>query len=301
MTSKLVLVDADGLLYIAGAIGEKREYECVFETEDGSIYDAVFPYVADIKQHVEETGHTLLEREQIVIPGPKTHSLQVAKLRMQEIRERYGDNMEVYLKGDGTNFRDDIATLHTYKGNRSTIKPYWLPEIREYMILTWGAIPVNGKEADDQIATRAFEASKECIICSPDKDLDQIPGLHWNYSKQVEYDISPEEARVFFWTQVLAGDTADNIKGCWKIGSAGAEAMINTLIYEDGLDDESIWAIVVAEYDISMGLPGCPYAGMPAELVALENARLVWMQNESGRLWTPPGAKPEYLEATLDD
>lgn len=300
--SKIVLVDADGLLYIAGAIGEKREYRCTFETEKGNIYDTTIPYVQDIKDHVAATGDTLLEREQVVIPGPKTHALQVAKMRMQEMKKRYGDNMEVYLKAEGaTNYRDDVATLHPYKGNRGTTKPYWMEAVREYLLTTWKAVPIDGKEADDQIATRAFEASKQCIICSPDKDLDQIVGLHWNYSKQVEYFISPEEARLFFWTQVLAGDTADNIKGCWKIGFGGAEDLVLNYIYEDKLDDAAIWEKVVEEYENSMGKPGCPYAGMPPDQVAIENARLVWMQTEAGRMWTPPGHPPEYLEATLDD
>ena len=58
---------------------------------------------------------------------------------------------------------------------------------------------------------------------------------------------------------------------------------------------------MVEVYEQTMGTPGCPYAGMPADTVALENARLVWMQTEPRRLWTPPGEPKVYMEGGLDD
>jgi hypothetical protein len=298
--SRLVLVDADGLLYMAGAAGESRLYHVVYEDSEGNVIPNVYEFKSaqEVKDFAEEMDWTVQDREQVIIPGELSHCLQVAKNKLKEMQRRFGDHMEIYVKGDGTNFRDDVATLHKYKGNRTAIKPYYLEDIRQYLMANWNAIPVNGKEADDQIATRAFEASKPCVICSPDKDLDQIPGDHWNYRTNVEYEVSQYEADFFFWEQCLSGDSADHIKGCWKIGVGKAKDIV-----EDCIDDspEDIWDNIVQFYEKSMELPGCPYVGMPAELVALENARLVWMQTESGRLWTPPGAPKEYLEVSLDN
>lgn len=299
-----VLVDADGLLYLAGAVGETREYSAVFEDADGNLHQDMFDSAQAVKDFLAENeGFILNDRELVTTPGPLEYCLQVAKGKMKEIVKRYPGNLEVYLKapGEDTNWRYDIATLAPYKGNRTAPKPFWLEEIRNYLLDTWEGVGISGKEADDHIATRAFESSKPCVIVSPDKDLDQIPGLHWNYAKNVEYEIFPYEASFFFWQQVLSGDTADNIKGCWKIGAKKATELVEQWLSEEALSPEEIWIRVVGVYEDSMGLKSCPYAGMPADLVALENARLVWMQTEAGRLWTPPGLPYEYLEATLDD
>lgn len=297
----LTLVDADGLLYLAGAIGEKREYHAVYEDGDGEIVDVHKDSAAEVKEFSEEHPDlTLLERELIQIPGPLAFCLQVAKNKMLEMQSKYGE-LEVYVASkDATNFRFDISTIVKYKGNRASMKPYWIEEIRKYLIDNWNAIEITGKEVDDAIATRAFEASKPVITCSPDKDLNQIIGTHWNYSKSVEFEIDPDEAREFFWTQVLMGDTADNIKGCWKCGEGAATEYVAQWI-ADQLNDAEIWGLVVNIYADSMGLNKCPYAGMPAEAVAIENARLVWMQTESLKLWTPPGAPAEYMKGDLDD
>jgi hypothetical protein len=298
--SNLVLVDADGLLYLAGAIGEKREYHAVFEDEDGEVHDIHRDSAAEVKEFgIEHPDLTFVEKDLIVTPGPLEHCLQVVKTKLKEMQRKYGP-LEVYVKGDGTNFRDDVSTIVKYKGNRTAVKPYWLEEIRQYLIVNWNAIEISGKEADDAIATRAFEASKSYVVCSPDKDLNQIPGKHWNYSKNVEFEIDPDEAREFFWQQVLSGDTADNIKGCWKIGEGKATDLVAEWI-GDQLSDEEIWPLVVEVYDISKAKPGCPYPDLAPDVVAVENARLVWMQTENLRLWTPPGVPAEYMKGDLDD
>ncbi len=251
---------------------------------------------AEVDAILEKTGDTLVDRELCIWPAPLNHALQICKVKLERIKALYGPTtLEVYIKGDGTNWRDQVATLHGYKANRTSQKPHWYQEIRQYLIEQWGAVEIDGKEADDQIALRAFEASKSYVVCSPDKDLDQIPGHHWNYKNNVSYDITEEEARWFFWHQALAGDTADNIKGCWKIGHGKAQEIMGEL-QDNNADDREVWETIVQCYEDSMGVTGCPYAGMPPEVVALENARLVWMQTEDGRLWTPPGEPYEYID-----
>lgn len=290
-----VLIDVDGLCYIAGAIGEVRHYECVFEDENGDTFPVWVNTAAEVKEIEATSGSILVSRDLVITPGPLSFSLQVAKTKMQTMKHRYGDRLEVYIKGDGTNWRDQVATLHGYKANRTAPKPYHFESIREYLIDVWGAVEIHGKEVDDHVATRAYESSQKYVICSPDKDLDQIPGLHWNYRSNEEYRVSSDWARMFFWKQVLSGDNSDNIKGCWKVGDGKADAMVEAWW---GEDDETLWANIVQVYEESMGIDGCPYAGMDPADVALENARLVWMQTEEGVLWTPPGEPKEYIEET---
>ena len=87
------------------------------------------------------------------------------------------------------------------------------------------------------------------IICSVDKDLHQIAGLHYNWVKEEYREVSEHEALKYFYTQLLTGDSADNIKGVWKCGPvkaaailAGLEgnerAMFNAVREAYGQDDE---------------------------------------------------------------
>ena len=299
---KNILVDADGLPYIAGGTGNERWYTAVFEDAEGELSSIRVGSAAEVKAHGIENKLTLIDRELEIIPQPLAFALQICKTKIKDMMNRYQGDLYLYIKGDGTNWRDDVATIVGYKANRiNTPKPPWNKEIYAYLRDHWNAVEISGKEVDDHVATLAFESSKPYVICSPDKDLDQIPGTHWNYAKNVEYQISPDEARAFFWAQALAGDNADNIKGCWKIGVQGATEMVDEWIAE-GMSDAELWECVVSEYAASQDKKGCPYTVLTAEEAALENARLVWMQTESGRLWTPPHRPLEYMnKATLDD
>lgn len=56
------------------------------------------------------------------------------------------DNFSTYLTGGG-NFRYDIATTYSYKGNRKDKERLvHLNAARDYLVDYWGAVVVNGKE-----------------------------------------------------------------------------------------------------------------------------------------------------------
>jgi DNA polymerase-1 len=93
-------------------------------------------------------------------------------------------------------------------------------------------------EADDVIGILATKYPDEYAIWSADKDLKQIPAKHLTDDGFI--DISAEAADLFFYTQVLTGDTADNYKGCPGIGAVKAEAL---------LSKGEHWQTVVAAYE----------------------------------------------------
>ncbi len=67
------------------------------------------------------------------------------------------------------------------------------------------------------------------VICSIDKDLQQIPGNHYNFVKKEHSFVTPEEAIQNFYKQILTGDAADNIKGAKGIGPVRAGKIIGGL------------------------------------------------------------------------
>lgn len=285
------LVDADSLVYLAGFIGEKTHYEAVVESDTGELGVAQFSSAKEM----QTSGGKILDYHTWKELKPLSFSLSVVKDKLQFIADKYSCVPEIYIKGDNQyNFRDKYATLAVYKANRvNTAKPEYYDDIRSYLRDRWGAIQVQSQEVDDEIGCRLTElAGQKVVICSPDKDLDQFPGLHWNYRSNVEYEMTPEDAQNWFWQQVLSGDPSDNIKGCYKVGEAGAQKIIEEL--DPLLTPHEVWAEVVRQYVMSTEKQGCPYEDLDPYEVALENARLVYMRRERYEIWNPPGTPKEY-------
>lgn len=268
----------------------------------------VLDCVKTVKTEPEEYARQMLRR-------------QVSSV-IKEVRDRYGIDsrdlrVDLYLSA-GTNYRDKLATLKKYKGNRDALhKPVLYPVMTDELKKRYKVIEIHGHEADDAVSIAAAQMRKDgqrYVIASIDKDLDQIPGTHYDYMKKVFYDVTEADARRWFWQQILSGDGTDNIGGACKIGPKKAEVLIGA--WEDdhsvghGQDGSRcdgdcysrfMWERVRGAYRRAAVAAGCYYTkeNDPA-LVALENARLVYLQQEPGELWTPEGPK-QFMKLTGDD
>lgn len=118
---------------------------------------------------------------------------------------------ELYI-GGGKNFRHTIDP--TYKANRDDmVRPMWLEDVREYLVTTWKAHVVEGIEAEDSVGIANNYADETAVICAIDKDLNQLPGHHYNYVTGEREFITPRQGWANFYTQLIMGDRADNIMG----------------------------------------------------------------------------------------
>lgn len=143
---------------------------------------------------------------------------------------------EVWLSGND-NFRYKI--FPEYKANRITAKrPKHEMEVKDYLVRTWDAIWSNGCEADDMLGVRAMEIGVESTIATIDKDLDMIPGWHYNFVKGIRYFVTPKQAIRWFYYQLLVGDAADGIKGAPGIGPVKAERLLRSC--EEAEDDQDL-------------------------------------------------------------
>lgn len=124
-----------------------------------------------------------------------------------------------------------------YKANRKKLeKPRFLKELTAYAIETLGFCRVDGYEADDLVNMCKEQLGDNTLIVHTDKDLDQIPGNHFNYKKPEFYDISEDTAQLNLWTQVITGDSIDNIKGIPGKGSKFAEQLKDECSYTKGAE-----------------------------------------------------------------
>lgn len=154
-----------------------------------------------------------------------------------------GDDLFVDLEDVGINIteveyyitacRDSVRNRidPKYKSNRHRNK--WVNKVRSYLLDHNFAVTSNEYEADDLIHDRAEELGEgNFVILTMDKDLKQIPGIHFDYYRPIEYVegekrkmpcrgldiVSEERATRFFWYQMLTGDHGDFIKGLPGIG-----------------------------------------------------------------------------------
>lgn len=134
---------------------------------------------------------------------------------------------------DHSNFRYEVDPA--YKSHRIVPKPIHYLALREHIIKNHPTEMVTGMEADDAIGIAQTENT--CIV-SLDKDLDQIPGRHYNFVKKEEYYIDENYARYFFYYQCLVGDTADGIKGLKGYGDKKSSNALKGLMTEDALFDK---------------------------------------------------------------
>lgn len=124
------------------------------------------------------------------------------------------NDYQIYLTPtDGSNFRYEVSP--DYKANRKAEKPPHFLVLREYMLEVHKAEVAFGMEADDLLG---INQTKDTIICTIDKDLRQIPGKHYDFVRDSLYTVTPREGLLWFYTQMLIGDGADNIAGIRGIG-----------------------------------------------------------------------------------
>jgi DNA polymerase-1 len=177
------------------------------------------------------------------------------------------DSMQIYVSGPD-NFRYGIYP--EYKANRKgKPDPIYRQQANGYLVERYGARVTIGHEADDALGTMASGEIGNCVVCSIDKDLKQIPGRHYNWRKD-EFDVvSPVDGLRSFYRNLLIGDTADNIRGVAGIGVVKAGRIINDLE-----DEEDMFRAVQALYRDDARF--------------LMNGQLMWLWRYDNNIWEFP-------------
>jgi len=217
------------------------------------------------------------------------------------------DEARIFLTGSG-NYREQLATIKPYKGQRMNDKPIHYDAITKFLVERWKAETIDGAEADDAMAYTQYddwlnfedidkytgEGDLRTVICTVDKDLNMIPGWHFNWKTQRKYYVTLVEANRFFYFQLLTGDRVDNIQGCIGVGDKGAEEAIKGLTEPADLY-QAVRDVYMEQYSKFADRHGLSChmdtAGSFSEAVIKdmhENAHLLWMQRVKDERWVPP-------------
>ena len=285
-----LLVDGDFLLYRGGFSSQHTWYEVYIDQEEEDGWIGKFKY----KKHAEEWING--QEDLLIIKSISVDSLHIALSNTRNIIKKivnqcnayttthgmgpvYDKDITMYFSPDVLK-RDKIATLQKYKGNRDDApRPHWYSEIKDYITRNYVCVEFPGLEADDGMA---LDQNSNTIICTPDKDLNMVPGLRWNLSGGVDY-ISVEEARRSFYNQLLTGDSTDNIPGLFKL--TGQRAAVKYKRHLDTLEtDREMYGWVKNVYVEAFG---CGELN-DVDAVLLEIGRLLWMARPYLKEWKIP-------------
>jgi hypothetical protein len=279
----IVHVDGDVIVYRAGYAAEHTLYHVHYRGEDGAQATISFDGANDYKAWLEKSGLSPIDywvENEIQV---EDESLAVYNVRSiigaiaEDLQVDTEDEIVVYLSGPD-NYRNGIAQVKPYKGNRDpTRKPVHATALKQYIRNAYNCKVSDGQEADDDMGIAHFsmwevDPDSTCIA-TIDKDLDTIPGMHYNFVTKESYLVSPEEASKFFWQQMVSGDPVDNIPGVPKWGKKKAADYV-AKHWPDIVP--AVRALYVQGY------------GEKADEVMLEMGRLLYIRRRPDEWWELP-------------
>lgn len=279
----MLLIDGDVVKYRAAFGAERTKYTVVYT--DPEFDERVVIPCADKMEAKEVVASEIVAAYggEIVaekVYEPVSHAIANVDSIIERIMKQTDHTIEdtiVCLSGK-TNFRDEVATIKPYKANREgKPQPTHGQACVLHMIDTYNCDVSEGEEADDVMGYRHMRVYREdpmgSIIATVDKDLDMVPGMHFNFVKEEYYYVDASAARVNFWKQMVTGDPTDNIPGIPGSGPAAATKMEA----KGDLNREGILALYVQAY-------GGEDEGFQA---FNEMGRLLWIRQEPEQQWTP--------------
>lgn len=171
--------------------------------------------------------------------------------------------------------RPKVVGYKPYQANRKgTSKPPLLDELRAALVLEDHILPEYTAwlhmeiEADDACMIDSYNFADNGILLSEDKDLRMTPhtfydpytsktvkaegvGSVWLHTTDAGHSSLHGLGRLFFWAQMLMGDTADNIRGLDKyygknIGTLGTHEVLEA--YNDTEDESAVAHLVLTAY-----------------------------------------------------
>lgn len=206
---------------------------------------------------------------------------------IKKIEEALSSTNSILFFSDSKNFRKEIDP--EYKGHRNRKKPCGYRRAINKLQEDYSLVRMPGLEADDALGIYSSRY-EDAIICSPDKDMRQIPGRLYDLTNDV-ITITKQEGDRWHLIQTMAGDQTDGYAGIPGIGIKRAEALLEA--------NGATWKTVVEAF-ADKGLD---------EDVALKNARLAKIlqaddydyTTHKPRPWTPPTDSGTDGRTTVQD
>jgi len=267
-----VLVDADSLLYSVGFATQKNIYKVWVQGHQG---DPSFVCTDKrwLNRILKDQDYEL--HKYLFVQPFFSASTTIDKIIEAYKKKFKTKNIRIYFTGKD-NFRDNVATIQPYKGNRdSSNKPEHYEAIKAYMVRKHNGLIIDGQEADDEVSIQQTLSDQgKSVIVSIDKDLMMVEGYHYNPNKDALTKVTKLEGLRWFYEQLLQGDSTDNIPGIKGIGKVTAKKLL-----ENCTDVQELESVVMRNY--------MDYYREDAEKYIVEVGQLLWMRLQYNQMWYP--------------
>ncbi len=241
MTNKILVIDADTLLYSSAA--QQQLNKCLAtNNEYGSqrLFESKTAFNEWAKENNrDKVGYSFETISELKPDAEPRFAFQAIKQKVEKIVDASGcGDYVLCIEGEG-NFRKDYTSKFVnYKGGRSE-KPILFEDCREYFLKKYKdkVILSEGRETDDTCNIMAWESynkgvssrdKEKCnvVLAYCDKDLAANSrgwmlnynkledGIFWNDGFKQSYN---------FATQLLVGDNADAIPGIEQLAKSTRE------------------------------------------------------------------------------
>jgi hypothetical protein len=282
-----LLLDGDVLVYSTAFSAQKTRYHYKNKTFDSA---------AECKAYCEEEelDYKALRKSEEITSSlevmPERACINILAKKITDICNACASSKyTILLSGDG-NYRDEIAKTKKYKGNRENVaKPQHYLYVRDLVLENRNTVMTVGVEADDAIGIMITE-DPEAVVCTIDKDLNMLPGRHYNWGTGAMYNVGRTDSLYFFMKQLLTGDSTDNIPGIPGMGDKKAEALL--LPMRDS--PRAMFASVLEQYANAPFTIGDVTTG-PADEYLDEQMGLLWIQRKPEERMTSDYYAAEYL------
>ena len=217
------LFDADIFMYRAASAAEHIYYSVYPLSEPYERIGEEFASHKEMKAFVEKelrkkvTDFEVVKRKEV---KPVFQAKMIIDQMINTVIKATGISESVFFLSDAKNFRHRLAVTKPYK-DRTAEKPEHYQAMKDYLIGKYNAVILKDLEADDALAIWAEQCDKyniPCVINSDDKDLRQIPTMHYNVRTGVLDHVHILPALRRFFKQVMTGDPTDSIPGLPGVG-----------------------------------------------------------------------------------
>ena len=152
--------------------------------------------------------------DDVIMVGSKfSEAYANTKRDIRRITDNFFDPDVILFFSGASNFRKLVDPA--YKGHRNRKKPCGYKRVIHKLHEEYRVIILPTLEADDAMGVYAT-SNDDCVICSPDKDMKQIPGTLFDMENV--FTIDKKSGWEWFLLQTLSGDQTDGYSGAPGFG-----------------------------------------------------------------------------------
>lgn len=175
---------------------------------------------------------------------------QSADWRMNDILTKCGATHYIgFIKNVHTT-QSRLAINPEYKANRKDDAPPWWLFVKLYLHSVWGIQHADNAEVDDLVNITRLQLPDSFIV-AVDGDLLGLKSInpHYNWKINEWVTVSKEQANKKFWSDMICGQTGDNIKGLPGKGKKYVDELFKKIIYQTDLEyAELVYSAYLVHY-----------------------------------------------------